>query len=50
MGFDFCYLFIMSVTYDFDTIFLLGSPEVLLCFRCRLFCNKDFFRNHLSKL
>ena len=33
----------MSVTYDFDTIFLLDSSEALTCFRYRLFCIKGFF-------
>ena len=34
----------MSVTYAFDTIFLLDSPEALLCFRCGLFCIKGIFQ------
>ena len=34
----------MSVNYDFDTMFLLDSPEALLCFKCRLFCIKGIFQ------
>ena len=42
-GSVFCNVFGMSITYDFDTIFLLDSPEALSCFRCRLFCIKGIF-------
>ena len=40
----FCYVFGMSVTYDFDTICLLDSPEAILWFRCRLFCINGIFK------
>ena len=42
-GSAFCYVFGMSVTYEFHTIFLLDSLEALSCFRCRLFCIKGIF-------
>ena len=42
-GILFCYVFGISVTYEFDSIFFLESPEVLSCSRCRQFCNKSIF-------
>ena len=35
----------MSITYNFDAVFILDSPEALLCFRCRLVCIKGIFQN-----
>ena len=42
-GSVFCYVFGISVTYEFDSIFFRESPEVLSRSRCRQFCNKSIF-------
>ena len=47
-----CHVFKIPVTYkirqtDSDFIFLHARPEIMSCFGCKLFCNKDIFSDYL---